>query len=306
MQVQRTRHERAFVQIPNQIARHSSLSLEARGLLTYLLSLPSDNGATVEGITSRVPNGRRSVSNAMNELIAAGYVRRSRIQDPETGRWVTITTVSDSPTDHMPTVGAPTGQAVGGYPKGKDPQEKTSSPEPAQQQQPEGCEAGSNEEGEESPQETNPHATAVSALGRLGSVEPRLKLSLSEVTRLAPKAAQWLSDGISEPQMIKALSRALPVSITSAAALVTYRLKNNRPDEEIAPAPMPEPVNASCCQQCEAPFPAGVEMDLCRRCEAEMKRAVARLTGEPVSDPHQEARQATADNAAYVRSFLRK
>ncbi|MFE7238233.1 hypothetical protein [Streptomyces sp. NPDC057580] len=302
---------RQYVQIPNAIARHGNLSLEAVGLLVRLLSLPDGSGATVEKITDQVPNGRRTVSKAMNELIAAGYVSRTKLQDPETGRWVTITTVTDtpesevSPTDRMSTVGEATGRAVGGHPKGKDPQEKTSSPEPVQQQ-PEGCEVGSNEEGEESPQETNPHTTAVAALGRLGSVEPRLKLTLSEVTRLAPKAAQWLSEGISEPQMIKALCRALPVSITSAAALVTYRLKNSRPDEETAPAPMSEPVNAACCQQCEAPFPAGVEMDLCRHCEVEMQRVVARLTGEPVSDPHQEARQATADNAAYVRSFLRK
>src|SRR4051794_29909942 len=97
MRVHRTRHSASYVQVPNVIARHGNLSLEAVGLLVRLLSLPDGSGATVESIAQLVPNGRRSVSKAMSELIEAGYVKRAKVQDPETGRWVTITTVTDTP-----------------------------------------------------------------------------------------------------------------------------------------------------------------------------------------------------------------
>jgi hypothetical protein len=73
----------------------------------------------------------------MNEPIEAGYVKRAKVQDPETGRWVTITTVTDtpesatSPADRFPTVGAATGQAVGGSPVGsKTEEEKDTTPTP--------------------------------------------------------------------------------------------------------------------------------------------------------------------------------
>ncbi|MEU2553639.1 helix-turn-helix domain-containing protein [Streptomyces sp. NPDC013313] len=110
-----------YVQVPNVIARHGNLSLEAVGLLVRLLSLPDGSGATVERIAQLVPNGRRSVQKAMAELIEAGYVHRAKLQDPETGRWVTITTVTDtpegqvSPTDR-PDGRCPEGPYVGGYP----------------------------------------------------------------------------------------------------------------------------------------------------------------------------------------------
>lgn len=302
MRVQRTKHLRAFVQISNDIARHSRLSLEAVGLLVRLLSLPETNGATVDKITAKVPNGRRSVSKAMNELIAEGFVSRAKLQDPETGLWVTITTVTDAPTDHMPTVGVPAPRSVDAYPKGKDAKRKTSPLAPESEQRPEG--RADSEEGEESPQGTTVQTTAAAALGRLGSVEPRLRLSVSEVMRLAPLAAQWLSEGFSEPKMIKALTRALPVSIDSAAALVSYRLKNHRPEDE-TPAPVVQAVDHRArCQGCEAVFPAGREAELCRLCEDEMARAVAHLTDAPVQDMHQEARQTATAGASLVRSQI--
>ncbi|WP_030386553.1 hypothetical protein [Streptomyces sp. NRRL S-241] len=280
MQVQRTRHTRAYVQIPNEIARHSSLSLEAVGLLTRLLSLPDANRVTVERVTSAVPNGRRTVSNAMNELVAAGYVKRARVQDPESGRWVTLTSVTDSPTDHMPTVGLPTGQAVGGYPKGEVQEGNDLLPEAAPE--PEGCEGESQQqEGEEiaSPNSNNDNsasgtadavtARAVVTLGRLGSFERRLRLSPQEVMRLAPKAAKWLSDGLHEMEVITALTRALPATIESAAALVTHRLEKFQPEKaEIRQpaAPAAPRVQRSQCQDCGRPFRLGVTADLCADC----------------------------------------
>ncbi|MGW0087874.1 helix-turn-helix domain-containing protein [Streptomyces sp. NPDC003328] len=251
--------------LPNGITQNNSLSLEARGLLAYLLSLPDSNGATVEKITSRVPNGRRSVSNAMNELIQAGYVARVRVQDPETGRWVTITSVTDMPTDHMPTVGVPTGQAVGASPKEKEPEGKNLPPvDQVQEQRPEGR-AASEGEGESPAGETNT-AKAVALLGSLGSRDNRLRLSMSETVRLAPLAEAWLSEGFTEPQITKTLTAALPASVQSSAALLTHRLRTFRPEPVSEPQRPSQPVVRAECPECFRPFPAGHAGGLCRDC----------------------------------------
>lgn len=284
MRVQRIRHTRAYVQIPNGIAQDSSMSLEALGLLTYLLSLPDANRATVERIASRVPNGRRVVSNAMNELITHGYVLRTRVQDPETGRWVTLTSVSDTPigsshpSDRIPTVGLPTGQVVGGYPKGKDAGSNDLPPVEASQQEPEG--ANEEREGEEeSPQRkaiTEAAAAlterAVKTLARLAIHDVRLLLSPRECQRLAPQVVPWLSEGFNETEVISALTRALPAEIGSAAALVTFRLRNFQPEHETPvkrsetpSGPVQRPVRNE-CPECRAPYRAGHPGGLCRDC----------------------------------------
>lgn len=305
MQVQRTRHTRAYVQIPNEIARHSTLSLEAVGLLTRLLSLPDANGATVERVTAVVPNGRRSVSNAMNELITQGFVKRARLQDPETGRWVTVTSVTDSPTDHMSTAGLPTSQAVGGYPKEKDPKGNDLLPsEPAPEL--EGCEGESQQQQEEeisSPNSDNePSGTAdavtgraAACLGRLGAVEPRLRLNTHEVLRLAPLAAEWLADGLTENELLRGLTKALPASLESAVALCTFRLKNQKPEkpEPRQPAEASVVVERHSCPDCRVKFPVGHPGGLCRPCRAEAEPRV-----------NLAAREAALSGAARVRATL--
>ncbi|MFE6226926.1 hypothetical protein [Streptomyces sp. NPDC057854] len=268
MRVQRTRHTRAYVQIPNEIAQ-STMSLAELGLLVKLLSLPDKNRATVERITSLVPDGRRTVSKAMTGLVERRYVHRARVQDPETGRWVTITSVSDSPTDHMPTVGEPTGQAVGAHPKGKDAERND--PPPAEK--PDGCESSDEGEGEgDLSEKGNCPALverAIQCLERLAVQEPRLRLTKRECIRLAPLAGRWLSEGFHEMEVIRTLTRALPVSIASAAALVTFRLKNYEPERATAPMPSQAPAETSQraqCPECHAPYPLGHPGGLCRNC----------------------------------------
>ncbi|MER5883054.1 hypothetical protein ABT160_04425 [Streptomyces sp. NPDC001941] len=270
--VQRSRHTRAYVQIPNEIARHSRLSLEAVGLLTHLLSLPDTNGATVERITSSVPNGRTAVGRAMRELVSLGYVTRARVQDPETGRWVTLTSVTDNPSDTSPTVGDPTPRTVGGYPKEKDPK-GNDLPQPSviEAEAREGL--AEKEEGEFPEEEKTATATdsvtvrATACLGRLGNERPSLALSVRESVRLAPLAARWFEDGLTEADVTTALTRALPRSVESAAALVSYRLQNHQPEKasSLRLAPSPAPVREQ-CPECDRPYPAGHSGGLCRDC----------------------------------------
>ncbi|MFF1450211.1 hypothetical protein ACFVYF_19030 [Streptomyces sp. NPDC058274] len=288
MQVKRTKHASGYVQIPNVIARHGSLSLEAVGLLTRLLSLPDGTGATVERITAQVSNGRRSVSKAMNELIEAGYVRRAKVQDPETGRWVTITTVTDtpetatSPTDRLPTVGIATGRAVGGSPIGrKTEEEKNTTPPPSPAQEaaplvPESAEQGG--EGE---------ATFLNKIGREMAREARrilerlslhksLPLSDQEIARLAPKVMPWLREDYRSDEILQCLTTALPEQIDSVPGLISHRLRNFSPVRSTPQQPS-KPVERAHCEVCEVIFPLGHAGGVCRTCKDEMDRAAAHL-----------------------------
>lgn len=288
MHVKRTKHASGYVQIPNMIARHASLSLEAVGLLTRLLSLPDGTGATVEKIAAQVSNGRRSVSNAMNELIEAGYVKRAKVQDPETGRWITITTVTDtpeaagSPADHLPTVGVATGQAVGGSPIGrKTESKKDTTPPPSQTQNSAPLAHESAEKGGEG------EATFLHKIGREMAREGRrilerlslhksLPLTDQEIARLAPKVVLWLREDYRSDEILQCLTTALPEQIDSVPGLISHRLKHFSPVRSVAQQPS-KPVDRAHCEVCEVIFPLGHQGGVCRDCKDEMDRAAAFL-----------------------------
>lgn len=291
MQVQRTKHSSGYVQITNVIARHGRLSLEAVGLLVRLLSLPDGAGATVEKVAAQVPNGRRSVSNAMNELVEAGYVQRAKLQDPETGRWVTITTVTDtpdaqaSPTDHTPTVGEATGRTVGGSPIGrKTESKKDTTPTPSQSAEraplaPEDAEKGG--EGEDAFLHKIGREMAREGrriLQRL-SLHKSLPLSDQEIDRLAPRVVPWLRDDYRSEDILRCLTQNLPEHVDSVPGLITHRLKSFTPErtaQTSAQAPS-QPVERAHCEVCEAPFRLGHQGAVCRSCQGEMDRAAASL-----------------------------
>ncbi|MET7986295.1 hypothetical protein [Streptomyces sp. NPDC005281] len=283
---------RQYVQIPNAIARHGNLSLEAVGLLVRLLSLPDGSGATVEKITGQVPNGRRTVSMAMNELIEAGYVKRAKVQDPETGRWVTITTVTDtpdaetSPTDRFPTVGIATGRAVGGSPIGSKTEEEKNTTPPTRQPQeaaplaPESAEKGG--EGDDTfltkiSREMGREARRV--LERL-SLHKSLTLSDQEIARLAPKVVPWLREDYRSDEILQCLTAALPEQIGSVPGLISHRLKTFTPERmPSAGVPTPRPVAPVRveCGGCQRPIKNGTPGDVCSDCRAEMTRAADHL-----------------------------
>lgn len=89
-----------FVIIPNRIARQRELSFRARGLLSYLLSMPEDWQTNSNRLAAESPKeGRDAIRSALAELEDAGYLRRRRIQD-DAGRWRTETIVTDDPRDN--------------------------------------------------------------------------------------------------------------------------------------------------------------------------------------------------------------
>jgi hypothetical protein len=65
-----------FTIIPNDLAQGSGLSMAAKGLLLYLLSLPAEWVIRLIDIKTHFPDGKSAISTAMKELIGAGYVYR--------------------------------------------------------------------------------------------------------------------------------------------------------------------------------------------------------------------------------------
>ena len=63
------------------------LSWKAKGLHSYLLSLPDDWKIYIEDLKNRSKDGRDSTTSAINELMKKGYIKRTPIKDDKTGKF---------------------------------------------------------------------------------------------------------------------------------------------------------------------------------------------------------------------------
>lgn len=69
-----------YVQIPNKTMQDSTLSYEARGMLGMLLSMPSGWEVNKSWVVDQSPAGKDKVNSIFDELINAGYIRKSETQ----------------------------------------------------------------------------------------------------------------------------------------------------------------------------------------------------------------------------------
>src|SRR5690554_5376310 len=67
-----------FVILQNYLFQNKDISLKAKGLLGYMLSLPSDWDYTIGGLSKSLLEGKSSIQSALNELENAGYLERIR------------------------------------------------------------------------------------------------------------------------------------------------------------------------------------------------------------------------------------
>lgn len=95
-----------FVMVRNATARDARLSFRARGILTYILSMPDDWTTTSEELADAGTEGRDAVRAALRELESAGYLTRSRYQN-ERGHWVTDAVIDECPTTGKPSSVSP-------------------------------------------------------------------------------------------------------------------------------------------------------------------------------------------------------
>ena len=81
MEVIRVIKNKNYTTISNQLFKNKGISLKAKGLMAYLLSLPNDWDLSINGIVSTSMEGRGAIGNIFKELIVAGYIERIQIRD---------------------------------------------------------------------------------------------------------------------------------------------------------------------------------------------------------------------------------
>jgi hypothetical protein len=94
MIVKDKRHISNYFIMHNKPIQDPSLSWAARGLLAYLISMPDDWKVRMRDLFGRSADGRNLTERAMNELIAAGYVKK---EQGENKRKSTVFTVFETP-----------------------------------------------------------------------------------------------------------------------------------------------------------------------------------------------------------------
>lgn len=73
--------DKSYTVIHNEFLRRTDLSWQAKGLLTYLLTLPDDWKLYLKDLRNRATNGRDSVTGIMNELMKEKYISRKEIRE---------------------------------------------------------------------------------------------------------------------------------------------------------------------------------------------------------------------------------
>jgi hypothetical protein len=86
-----------FTQVSNDLIRNEDLSVLARFIVCYVLSLHPDHHFTAEWLETKLPSyGTRSIRAALNELKAHGYMKVSRTSRGR-GHWEWEQVISDEP-----------------------------------------------------------------------------------------------------------------------------------------------------------------------------------------------------------------
>lgn len=83
----RTHKNKNYTVLDNTALKDENLSWQAKGLLSYLLSLPDDWQIYISELQTHAKNGKASTANTINELIDAGYITRSRLKNKSTGKF---------------------------------------------------------------------------------------------------------------------------------------------------------------------------------------------------------------------------
>lgn len=94
----RHRVDRDYTVLTNKVLRDTRLSWGARGLLAYLLHLPSDFRLSVSYLDKQSPDGRHATSTRLKELQILGYVVIERHRDVAGCYTRAVWTVTDTPT----------------------------------------------------------------------------------------------------------------------------------------------------------------------------------------------------------------
>lgn len=92
MAIKKTKLDDNYASIPNSTLRDPRLSLEAVGLLAYLLSLPEDWEVRATQIQKQFGIGRVKQCRLYKELEGAGYLEKQNGRGVD-GRWISGVTI---------------------------------------------------------------------------------------------------------------------------------------------------------------------------------------------------------------------
>lgn len=96
-----------YTTIPNEVCRATNISLEEKGLLTYLLSLPADWVVYRQNLYNQLPDPKFKIDRTFRSLQDKGFINSIRMHDESSGKfigWEHI--VNDtSPTLRKPDIG---------------------------------------------------------------------------------------------------------------------------------------------------------------------------------------------------------
>ena len=82
-----------YTTIHNEFIKRDDLSWKAKGIMTYLLSLPDDWVVNLDEIKRNATDGESSFRSGWKELVSAGYVSRQPVRDQKTKKieyWETV------------------------------------------------------------------------------------------------------------------------------------------------------------------------------------------------------------------------
>ena len=112
-----------YTVMSNHHLQDKRLSLKAKGLLSYMLSLPDDWDYSLKGLTVGCKDGLDSVRTAVLELEEHGYVRRQKVRNAK-GQIIDYDyQVYESPVEDVPAVpgkeGGPSNPSASKSPKSR-------------------------------------------------------------------------------------------------------------------------------------------------------------------------------------------
>ncbi|GAB7183458.1 helix-turn-helix domain-containing protein [Kitasatospora sp. Ki12] len=223
MQIHRIpKHAPGYTILDNgHVVRKHSLSWAARGLLSYLLSLPDGAREDVRTLAAKSVEGRATVSRALRELEAAGHYVRRTLRDPLTGQVRTVASVHEVPVTtgkavHTVPPPLPVAPAAGVPGAGTAGAGKAGSPSK---------EARVKDVEVPSVRPPGKSTAGMALLLDLGRREPRMALAGKPLSDQAARVEGLLAGGWTKEALTGILAAPLPEKIThSVGAVLAGRL----------------------------------------------------------------------------------
>lgn len=99
MPVFRIQKNNNYTVMSNYHLRDKELSLKAKGLMSFILSLPEDWDYSLKGLVSCLKEGKESVDSTLDELKARAYIKVTKIQN-EKGQFKYIYNIFEQPSEN--------------------------------------------------------------------------------------------------------------------------------------------------------------------------------------------------------------